>query len=77
MDDLNEMLVKQTATIDAIVELLPDEIDSAFTSISMAVDVYAHKMGISRSRAWEWLYTVAKEVIKQEGEYGEIQRKQS
>lgn len=74
MDDLMKEITRQVSTIDAIVELLPDEIDSAFTSISMAVDVYAHKMGISSSRAWEWLYTVAKEVIKQEGEYGEIQR---
>lgn len=74
MDDLINKAIRQMATIDAIVELLPDEIDSAFISISMAVDVYAHKMGISSSRAWDWLYTVAKEVIKQDGEYGEVQR---
>lgn len=74
MDDLMKEITRQVSTIDAIVELLPDEIDSAFTSISMTVDVYAHKMGISSSRAWECLYTVAKEVIKEEGEYGEIQR---
>ena len=77
MDDFIYEITKQMATCDAIVELLPNEIDSAFTSISLAVDVYAHRMGISSSRAWDWLYTVAKEVIKQEGEYGEIQRKQS
>lgn len=75
MDDLINEITRQIATIDAIVEVLPDEIDSAFVSISMAVDVYAHKMGISSSRAWDWLYTVAKEVIREDGEYGEIQRK--
>lgn len=75
MDDLINEITRQMATIDAIVEVLPDEIDSAFVSISMAVDVYAHKMGISSSRAWDWLYTVAKEVIREDGEYGEIQRK--
>lgn len=75
MDDLINEITRQMATIDAIVEVLPDEIDSAFVSISMAVDVYAHKMGISSSRAWDYLYTVAKEVIREDGEYGEIQRK--
>lgn len=72
MDDLMKKITEQVTTIDAIVELLPDEIDSAFTSISMAVDVYAHKMGISSSRAWDWLYDVAKQVIKEHGEYGEV-----
>lgn len=74
MDDLMKEITKRMTTCDAIVDLLPDEIESAFTSISLAVDVYAHKMGISSSRAWDWLYTIAKEVIKQEGEYGEVQR---
>ena len=66
-----EWLEDQEKRIDDIVRILPSDVSTALTIISVAIDRYAAKQHLKSSELWQAMNEVATEVHKEFGDYEE------
>lgn len=66
-----EWIADQARRIDDIVRILPDDVSTALTIISVSIDRYAAKQHLKSSELWKAMNEVASEVHKEFGDYEE------
>lgn len=66
-----EWIADKERRIDDIVRILPSDVSTALTIISVAIDRYAAKQHLKSSELWQAMNEVATEVHKELGDYEE------